>query len=98
MRRRTTMSNLEAQQSDDQSVTSEQASQRQLEADICVHIFSVSATLVGICLTVIGFLRVVVNARKAEIVVDDFLALDAVFFLRKCFRNDGCLDAVPILS
>jgi hypothetical protein len=87
VKRGTTMRNLEAQQPDDQNALSEQASKRRLEADICVHIFSVSATLVGICLTVIGLLRLVVNTRKAEIVVDDFLALDAVFFLFSCLLS-----------
>lgn len=30
----------------------------QLEEDICIHIFSVSAALVGVCLTVIGIFQV----------------------------------------
>jgi len=32
-----------------------------LDEDICVHIFSVSATLIGVCLTVIGIIRVVLR-------------------------------------
>jgi uncharacterized membrane protein len=32
----------------------EQVSERALEKDLCIHIFSVSAALVGVCLTVIG--------------------------------------------
>ena len=41
------MNNRKTQQPDTQSAMSEQASKRQLEADISVHIFSVSAALVG---------------------------------------------------
>ena len=78
------MSNMEVQQPNNQSAMSEQASQRQLEADISVHIFSVSAALVGVCLTVIGLLRIVINTNKVESVVDDFLAADAVIFLLSC--------------
>lgn len=84
MRHGTTMSNMATEQPDDQSATSEQKSQRQLEADISVHIFSVSAALVGVCLTVIGLLRIVINTSKVESVVDDFLAADAVIFLLSC--------------
>lgn len=69
---------------DRQRITSEQRSKSQLEADISVHIFSVSAALVGICLTVIGLLRIVINSSKVETVADDFLAIDAVFFLLSC--------------
>ncbi|MGE0822431.1 MAG: hypothetical protein AB7G75_02740 [Candidatus Binatia bacterium] len=75
------------QQSTDQPVTAEQASERQLEADISVHIFSVSAALVGVCLTVIGVIRVVINTSKVDTLVDDFLAADAVLFLTSCLLS-----------
>lgn len=81
------MRNMKEQQPDNQSTISEQASKRQLEADISVHIFSVSAALVGVCLTVIGLLRVVINTSKVESVVDDFLAVDAVVFLISCLLS-----------
>ena len=81
------MNNRKAQQPDNQSTMSEQASQRQLEADISVHIFSVSAALVGICLTVIGLIRVVISTSKVETLVDDFLAADAVLFLLSCLLS-----------
>jgi len=55
-----------------------------LEADICVHIFTVSAAMVGVCLTVIGLLRVVIAIRKVDTLGDDFLAIDAVLFLVSC--------------
>ena len=78
---------MKDQHPDNQSALSEQASKRQLEADISVHIFSVSAALVGVCLTVIGLLRIVSNTSKVESLVDDFLAMDAVFFLISCLLS-----------
>jgi len=81
------MNNRKAQQLDNQSGMSEQTSQRQLEADISVHIFSVSAALVGVCLTVIGLIRVVISTSKVETLADDFLAADAVLFLLSCLLS-----------
>ena len=72
---------------DNQSATAAQESKRQLEADICVHIFSVSAALVGVCLTVIGLIRIIINTNKVETAVDDFLAVDAVIFLLSCLLS-----------
>lgn len=58
-----------------------------LEADLCVHIFTVSAGMVGVCLTVIGLLRVVVTLEKADTLADDLLAADAVLFLVACLSS-----------
>ena len=35
-----------------------------LEEDICIHIFTVSSAMVGVCLTVIGLIRVVITLAK----------------------------------
>ena len=51
------------------------------EENICIHIFSVSAAMVGVCLTVIGLIRVVITLGRADTVADDLLAGDAVLFL-----------------
>ena len=45
------------------------------------HILSVSATLVGVCLTVIGLIRVMERLRQIQTIEDDLLAVDAVIFL-----------------
>ncbi len=37
-----------------------------LENNICIHIFSVSVGMVGICLTVIGLLRIVFERRQVS--------------------------------
>ena len=46
--------------------TMEPYSNMHLEADICTNIFTVSAVMVGVCLTVIGLPRVVITIRKAD--------------------------------
>ena len=56
-----------------------------LEEDISVHIFTVSAAMVGVCLTVIGIMRMVITVQREDTLADDFLAIDAVLFLISCF-------------
>jgi hypothetical protein len=58
-----------------------------LEEDISIHIFTVSAGMVGVCLTVIGLLRVVIALRKADTVADNMLAFDAILFLLACLAS-----------
>src|SRR2546429_765617 len=52
-----------------------------LEEDICIHIFTVSSAMVGVCLTVIGLIRVVITLGTADTLADDLLAADALLFL-----------------
>lgn len=40
--------------------------------------------MVGVCLTVIGLIRVVITMRKVDTVADDLLSLDAFLFLVSC--------------
>jgi hypothetical protein len=61
--------------------------ERGLEENICIHIFSVSAGMVGVCLTVIGLLRVVITLQKADTFADDLLAFDAIIFLIACVTS-----------
>src|ERR1043165_127571 len=58
---------------------------RELEEDICIHIFTVSSAMVGVCLTVIGLVRVVIT------LADDLLAGDALLFLVSCFVSYAAL-------
>ena len=64
-----------------------------LEEDICIHIFTVSAAMVGVCLTVIGVIRVVITLGKADTLADDLLASDALLFLTSCLLSYGALRA-----
>lgn len=61
--------------------------QTKLEHDICIHIFTVSSAMVGVCLTVIGLIRVVITLGKADTLADDFLAADAFLFLVSCLLS-----------
>ena len=58
-----------------------------LEQDICIHIFTVSSAMVGVCLTVIGLVRVVITLGTADTLADDFLAADALLFLVSCLLS-----------
>ena len=49
--------------------------------DLCIHIFYVSSGMVGVCLTVIGLVRIIVTIQKVETIADDLLAGDALLFL-----------------
>jgi len=64
---------------------------RDLEEDICIHIFTVSSAMVGVCLTVIGLVRVVITLGKADTLADDLLAGDALLFLVSCFVSYAAL-------
>ena len=58
-----------------------------LEHDICIHIFTVSSAMVGVCLTVIGLIRVVITLGRADTLADDLLAGDAPLFLISCLLS-----------
>jgi hypothetical protein len=55
-----------------------------LDHDICVHIFTASAAMVGVCLTVIGIIRVVISLRRPDVFGDDLLAVNAMLYLAAC--------------
>src|SRR5881227_644842 len=62
-------------------------SRTHLEQDICIHIFTVSSAMVGVCLTVIGLIRVVITLGRADTLADDLLAGDALLFLISCLLS-----------
>jgi hypothetical protein len=63
------------------------AANSHLEQDICIHIFTVSSAMVGVCLTVIGLVRVVITLGTADTLADDLLAADALLFLISCLLS-----------
>ena len=84
-----------------------------LEHDICIHIFTVASAMVGVCLTVIGLIRVVITLGKADTLADDALAIDALLFLtasllsywalrsrgvRRMHRIERVADAIFIIA
>ncbi len=54
------------------------------EYELSLVIFSVSAGLIGVCLTGIGLLRVVAGLNKVSTFGDELLAFDSGLFLLTC--------------
>jgi L-asparagine transporter-like permease len=52
--------------------------------DIAIPIFTVSAGLVGVCLTVITITHAMTGGQRFHKFVDDLLAIDAMVFLTSC--------------
>jgi len=69
-----------------------------LEQDICIHIFTVSSAMVGVCLTVIGLIRVVITLGTADTLADDLLAADALLFLISCLLSYWALRSRGLRS
>jgi multisubunit Na+/H+ antiporter MnhF subunit len=65
----------------------------EFERTLDVHIMSVSATLVGVCLMVIGIFRVSNKMTLVNSLGDDLLALDTVGFLASCMLSYFALRA-----
>src|SRR5262245_7924994 len=68
----------------------------ELEESICIHIFTVSAAMVGVCLTVIGLVRVIITLRSVDTIADDLLATDAILFLIACLVSYWALRTRPV--
>jgi uncharacterized membrane protein len=58
--------------------------QTNLEEDVSIHIFDTSATMVGVCLTVIGLFRLMLQLKSISTWADDLLSIDATLFLSAC--------------
>jgi len=71
----------------DNSMDTADTSRARLDHDICVHIFTASAAMVGVCLTVIGILRVVISLRKEDMLGDDLLAVNSMLYLASCLLS-----------
>lgn len=52
-----------------------------LDEDICVHVFTASAAMVGVCITVIGIFQVINRLRSQDSLGDDLLAVNAILYL-----------------
>lgn len=61
--------------------------------DLRVHVFTVSAAMVGVCLTVIGIIRLVITNTGIGLFVDDMLSLDALLFMASCLFAYAALRA-----
>ena len=50
-----------------------------------MHVFAVSAGMVGVCLTAIGLLRLISAQTRVQTLGDDLLAVDALIFVTCVF-------------
>jgi len=66
---------------------SEKQMEQELEVDLCLLIFSVSAALLGVCLTVLGIFKLLTQIKELQTYGDDLLAVDAVLFLISCLLS-----------
>ena len=52
-----------------------------------MHVFAISAAMVGVYLTAIGILRLFAAQTKVQTLGDELLAMDAVIFVVCCFLS-----------
>ncbi len=55
-----------------------------LDEDICVHIFTTSAAMLGVCMTVVGVLHLVTVLRQVDTLGDDLLSINSLIYLAAC--------------
>lgn len=55
-----------------------------LDEDICVHIFTTSAVMLGVCMTVVGVLHVCTALRNVDTIGDDLLSVNSMIYLAAC--------------
>lgn len=65
-------------------MSSSDANVEQREFELSLAVFSVSAALVGVCLTGIGLLQVVQRLGRIGLLGDELLATECVAFLASC--------------
>lgn len=63
----------------------ENNSLEQKEERISFQIFGVSATMVGVCFTVLGLFSIVQAVKKMQTLIDELITIDAILFLAACF-------------
>ena len=69
------------------SPRAEEPSRASVRRDLAERIFSTSAQLVGVCLTVIGVFRVVFELNNVKTIADNLMAIDALVFLGSCLLS-----------
>jgi multisubunit Na+/H+ antiporter MnhF subunit len=80
-----------AQHSSAHDMSAQSRAERAQEKDIAAHIFTTSAVMLGLCLTIISVVHGPRNIDRIETVVDDIVAIDAMIFLVACFLSYAAL-------
>jgi hypothetical protein len=63
-----------------------------IETDLTIHVFSVSAALIGVCLTVIGIFVIIHRLNHVKSIGEKLLAVDALIFLSMCLLSYFSLE------
>jgi len=66
-------------------------SRETIDVDVTIHVFTVSATLVGVCLTVIGIFIMSRRLSHVRSFGEILLACDALIFLASCLISYSAL-------
>lgn len=63
-----------------------------IDTEVSAHIFTVSAAMVGVCLTVVGIIRLGITLSPGySTLADDLLAADAFAFMAACLLSYSSL-------
>ena len=65
------------------------------EHSLIMHVFTISAGMVGVCLTGIGLLRVIIAQTKVATIGDDMLAVDAMILMACCLLSFWSFKMAP---
>ena len=65
----------------------------ELDEDTCLNIFTASAALMGVCLTVIGIIRLIITRDAINTIADDLLVVDTLLFFASCLLSYWALRA-----
>jgi len=66
-------------------------SRETIDVDVTIHVFTASATLVGVCLTVISLFIISRRLSHVKSLGEKMLALDALLFLASCILSYSAL-------
>jgi hypothetical protein len=58
--------------------------ERELTVQLYTQMFALGGAMVGVCLTVIGVLRLIIEVKGYRTMADDLVAVDGMLFLLTC--------------
>jgi hypothetical protein len=61
--------------------------ERELEDDVCIHVFRASASMLGVCLTVLGLFRLLGGLQEIKQIGNGLLLVAAMAFLSSCMLS-----------
>src|SRR3954470_9962046 len=67
--------------------------ERELTVQLYTQMFALGGAMVGVCLTVIGVLRLIIEVKGYRTMADDLVAVDGILFLLSCILSFLTLKA-----